>query len=409
MKSIKSQSSLLIAEFEFFGRIIPVIVDAGATISTVPENGWVMSLNRFPIRPANVNITLGDNTVTHVDKKVLIPIKPARSRSVEQLATFYVENSEHKVLGYEALLGLNSLQLFNLDIQFLDGRAQMFHEGRLISREVSRPEAYMLSVTVDDRFLSVTKDATVSNVIKKYKSVFTDIGSEPIKGTPMRILTTHNSPIFAKLRHYNQEQVVQMKQHVQDLLDKGIIGRTYSAYAATSHIIPKRNGTGRLVINYIPLNSVTLRDSYAMPHLTDILGVLEGKNYFTTMDCAQGFYQILVDPRDRHKTAFSTPIGNFQFVRCPFGARNSGAVFQSEMNRIFLDGLYTRCIVYVDDILVFGQTREEHDENLAWVLARCKENNVKIKLEKCAFAQQEVDYLGFRISRQKISPWKERE
>jgi ribonuclease HI len=153
---------------------------------------------------------------------------------------------------------------------------------------------------------------------------------------------------------------------------------------------------------------VTLRDSYALPHIADILGVLQGKSYFSTMDCAQGFYQILVDRRDRHKTAFSTPLGNYQFVRCPFGARNSCAVFQSEMNRIFRDGLYTRCVIYVDDILVFGSTRQEHDENLEWVLSRCKEYNVKLKLEKCYFAKREVDYLGFKITGQTISPLKER-
>lgn len=220
----------------------------------------------------------------------------------------------------------------------------------------------------------------------------------------MRFYTTHQRPIFAKQRHYTVEEVEPMKKHIKTLLDQGIIEPTNSGYAATSRIIPKKNGTGRLVVNYIPLNAVTYRDSYCLPHVSDILGVLQGKRYFTTMDCAQGFYQIAVDPRDRHKTGFSTPVGNYQFTRCPFGARNSCAMFQSEMNRIFFEGLYKRCVIYVDDILIFGKTREEHDDNLQWVLDRCARNNVKIKLEKCYFAQEEVKYLGFQISGQSIRP-----
>lgn len=107
---------------------------------------------------------------------------------------------------------------------------------------------------------------------------------------------------------------------------------------------------------------MTLRDSYCLPHISDILGVIQGKQYFSTLDCTQGFYQILVDFRDRYKTAFSTPFGNYQSKRCPFGARNSCAKFQSEMNRIFHKGLYSKCVIYVDDILVFGRTRQEHNK-----------------------------------------------
>lgn len=195
-----------------------------------------------------------------------------------------------------------------------------------------------------------------------------------------------------------------MDIHLASLLKKDIIESSNSGYAATSRIIRKKNGSGRLVVNYIPLNAVTIRDSYALPHISDIIGVLQGKQYFSTLDCTQGFYQIQVDERDRHKTAFSTPFGNYQFKRCPFGARNSCAKFQSEMNRIFREGLYKKCVIYVDDILVFGKTRQEHDDNLAWVLARAKENNVKIKLEKCNFATNEVYYLGFTINGNNIKP-----
>ena len=138
----------------------------------------------------------------------------------------------------------------------------------------------------------------------------------------MRIYTVHQRPVFSCMRHYNAEEILAMKQHIDTLLEKQIIERSESGYAANSRIIPKKNGQGRLVINYIPLNTITHRNSYMSPHINDILGIIQGKEFFTTMDCAQGFYQIEVDLRDRHKTGFSTPLGKFQFKRCPFGARN---------------------------------------------------------------------------------------
>lgn len=405
--AINSQPSLLIAYFELCGELLPVIIDTGATISIIPEFGRVMTKYQPRVQPANVNVTLGDDSTCHLDKKVRLPMKPKGDREAVQ-TVLYVHNRAKLILGYEALIGLKSLRQFPLEIKFLHHKAQVFCHGYLISQEVPTRGEVRSSIIVDDAHLSVTSDTNLTRLLGRFKSVFADIGREPLYGKPMRILTTHNRPIFAKQAHYTHEETIQMKKHLQGLLEKGIIENTYSGYAAKSRIIPKRNGAGRLVINYMPLNAVTLRDSYCLPHVSDLLGAIQGKEFFSTLDCSQGFYQIAVDPRDRHKTAFSTPIGNFQFIRCPFGARNSCAMFQSEMNRIFREGLYTRCVVYVDDILVLGETRKDHDNNLEWVLNQCKLNNVKLKLEKCIFAQQEVDYLGFRITGRSISPLKER-
>lgn len=130
--------------------------------------------------------------------------------------------------------------------------------------------------------------------------------------------------------------------------------------------------------------------------------------FFSGHDCMSGFYQIDVNYKDRNKTAFSTPIGNFQIRRCPFGARNSGAKFHAEMDRIFRDGLYTKCVIFVDVILVFGKDKSTHDANLAWVLARCVEYNVKLKLEKCQSAQRPVQFLVFEVSGSYIRPLREK-
>lgn len=404
--ALKGKPRILLAKFEINNILYPVIIDTGATISFIPENGAIARTATKSIQEANLNAKLADGKVIHVNKKCIIGLRPYGSRHEPMKSTFYINRCVSKILGYEALLGLNSLRLFNLNIDIVEGKVRIYHDNKLIGYESELSNESYARINPDDRFNNLKFESDIIKLLKRYKSVFTDIDREPIRGRPMRIITTHLRPIHAKQRHYNPEETKQMKHHIKDLLDKGIIEPTNSGYAATSRIIPKKSGAGRLVVNYIPLNAVTIRDSYSTPHVTDILCVLQGNRYFTTMDCSQGFYQILVDHRDRHKTGFSTPIGNFQFIRCPFGARNSCAYFQSEMNRIFADGLFTRCMIYVDDILIFGKTRQEHDDNLQWVLSKCKEFNVKLKLEKCNFAQNEVEYLGFSITGQTIKPLK---
>lgn len=401
---MSDQPHLLSAIFEVNGCPYQVMIDTGATTSFIPEHGEIMKLSLMHVEPANLMVELADGKTEHISKKMQAMIKPIGSNCRPEKVYFYIQNRHHDIFGYHALIGLKHLKLFELSIDVIQGKIYVYHQGKLIGHESSGLINIKASVRVVDRFKRTTSEDNVQRILSRYQAVFAELDDKPIKGMPMRIHTVHQRPIFAKQRHYNADEIMTMKSHIKTLLEKRIIEPSNSGYAANSRIIPKKNGQGRLVINYIPLNAVTHRDSYALPHISDILGVVQGKEYFTTMDCTQGFYQIDVDKRDRHKTGFSTPFGNFQFRRCPFGARNSCAEFQRSMNQIFQEGLYTRCVIYVDDILVFGRSKEEHDQNLEWVLRKCLENNVKIKHEKCHFAKKEVQYLGFLISGTGIRP-----
>lgn len=131
---------------------------------------------------------------------------------------------------------------------------------------------------------------------------------------------------------------------------------------------------------------------------------LRNAKVFTALDCTEGFFQIMVHPKDRPKTAFVTPHGLFQYKRCPFGFTKSPAVFQRAMNSIFSDGLYTRCVIYIDDIIIFGNDHAQLEENTRWVLKRCRQASVQLKLTKCQFVRESVEFLGHRISHNSIGP-----
>lgn len=195
-----------------------------------------------------------------------------------------------------------------------------------------------------------------------------------------------------------------MRKQIDRLLRNGIIEPSKSAYSSNAHLVPKKNGQKRMVINFIPLNRLVVPDCYPLPQLQDLFAATRGAKFFCTMDCSEGFFQIPLAKEDRPRTAFLTPLGLFQYTRAPFGLKTSPAAFQRTMNTIFKEGLYTRCVVYMDDFLVFGCTEEQSLSNLEWVFQQCNKYNVKLKFSKCTFFKPEVEFLGYKLGHNFIAP-----
>ena len=138
-------------------------------------------------------------------------------------------------------------------------------------------------------------------------------------------------------------------------------------------------------MDYRKLNSVTHKDAYPLPCIDDTLQSLSGSKWFSTIDLLSGYWQVDIAENDREKTAFITYDGLFEFNVMPFGLCNAPATFQRLMNLALSGMLWSECLVYLDDIIIFGRTFEEHLSHLASVLARLREVNLKAKLSKCNF------------------------
>ncbi|XP_011689307.1 PREDICTED: uncharacterized protein LOC105450900 [Wasmannia auropunctata] len=147
-----------------------------------------------------------------------------------------------------------------------------------------------------------------------------------------------------------------------------------------------------------------LRDSFPLPNITDILDQLGNAKYFSTLDLASGYHQIPMAEKDKNKTAFSTPYGHYEYNRMPFGLKNAPATFQRLMNSVLtgLQGL--KCLVYLDDIVIYGANLKEHNERLVAVLKRLRSSKLKLQPDKCEFLRKEVIYLGHVITDRGISP-----
>jgi transposase InsO family protein len=157
-----------------------------------------------------------------------------------------------------------------------------------------------------------------------------------------------------------------------------------------------------MCVDYRQLNAKTKPDAYPLPRIEEVLDALGGAKYFSTIDLASAYNQVEVNPTDRHKTAFTTPMGLFEYNRMPFGLSNAPATFQRLMQGIFRDDLLQILICYLDDIIVYSNDIEEHLERLETVFLKLKEHGLKIEPKKCDFFKPKVSYLGHVVSSEGI-------
>ncbi|KRZ67383.1 Retrovirus-related Pol polyprotein from transposon 17.6 [Trichinella papuae] len=163
-------------------------------------------------------------------------------------------------------------------------------------------------------------------------------------------------------------------------------------------LVRKKDGSPRFCVDYRRLNAVTRADAQPIPRIDDTLDALAGAKWFSTLDLVSGYWQVEVAEEDREKTAFSTLLGLFQFRVMPFGLCNAPATFQRLMEKALRGLTWKTCFVYLDDIIVFGKTEEEHLERLEGVLSRLQSVGLKIKPEKCQLMRQSVHYLGHVVT-----------
>ena len=187
------------------------------------------------------------------------------------------------------------------------------------------------------------------------------------------------------------------------MLAQGTIEPALSPWASNVVLVKKKDGSLRCCIDYRQVNSLTRKDAYPLPRIDACLDAMSGAQWFSTFDLRASYHQVKVDPRDADKTAFICPRGMYRFRTMPFGLCNAGATFQRLMD-IVMSGLHPEiCLIYLDDIIVFSASAEQHLERLITVLNRIRTAGLKLKPEKCSFFQKSVSFLGHVISGEGIA------
>ena len=215
---------------------------------------------------------------------------------------------------------------------------------------------------------------------------------------PHEIKLTDDSVVNLPYRRVVPSRVPEVKSLLQDLLDRGVIRKSMSPYASPVVLVRKRDGSLRLCIDYRRLNAQTQKDAFPLPRIEETLESLGGSKLFSSLDLAHGYFQLAMHPNSISKTAFRVPWGLYEFLRLPQGLSNSPSTFQRVMESIFGDMNLSQLILYLDDLLVFSASFEEHIERLGRVFSRLKENGLKLKGSKCQLFRSSVSHLGHIVS-----------
>ena len=246
--------------------------------------------------------------------------------------------------------------------------------------------------------------AEIISLLTDYDDIFARSPKNPgtTHSTCHKINTEGDLPQTPPMYRRSQPDRELLHDWVHWMLEKGLIQRSNSPFAQNILIVRKPGKEPRVCLDPRPINAQTAPDPYPMPRMDEIFSRLKGSKVFSTLDAASGFWQIPINPSDRHKTAFRTSEGVFEFLVMPFGLTNAPATFTRWMQATF-EGLNSFLQTYIDDLLIHSSTIAEHPKHLKKVFDRCRQNGVKLRLSKCDFFKNSVNLLGHVVSTEGIS------
>lgn len=260
---------------------------------------------------------------------------------------------------------------------------------------------------VDQLDLNASQKHNLVELLVEYSDVVsrgsTDLGQTNILEHEIN-LVPGAQPIRQRFRRLALPLAKELKQQINDWEDNGVIEPSSSPWASPVVPVMKKDGTTRFCCDFRKLNEVTIKDSYPIPRIDDTIDSLSGSSYFSSIDLVGGYLHMNVREQDRSKTAFTTPFGLYQFRRMPFGLTNAPASFSRLMELALRDLTPEVALVYLDDVIVHASSFEEHLTRLRRVFERFRRAGLKVKPAKCQLCCTSVNYLGYVVSRDGISP-----
>lgn len=274
------------------------------------------------------------------------------------------------------------------------------HQNSDVKAEEETPTCANLTFEFGDSPLPTSWKERISKLLNSMPEVFSlhDLDFGHTEKVKHQIKLSDETPFKHRARPIHPQDIDAVRKHLQELLEAGVIRESESPFASPIVVVRKKDGSVRLCIDFRKLNSQTIKDAYALPNLEEVFSTLTGSKWFTVLDLKSGFYQIGMEEADKCKTAFVCPLGFWEFNKMPQGITNAPSTFQRLMERCMGDLNRKQVLVFIDDLIVFSKTLEEHESRLLQVLNRLKEYGLKLSPEKCRFFQTSVRYLGHIVS-----------
>lgn len=396
-------------------RAVLRILQQRQTSSTSSSLGWAKMVGKTPeVVPAGQTVILQCMTnasSAHSDKYVIIEQPSASSLPSGLLVTASLVSLPTKqpchlpvVLKNETehditIPSKTILADVNAVVRVLH-KEQTVKEPNPPDTQRESPQTTKLSFDFGDSPLPPEWKERVTRLLNSMPDVFSnhDLDFGHTDKVKHRIKLSDETPFKFRPRPIHPHDVDAVRRHLQELLDSGVIQESESPFASPIVVVRKKDGSVRLCIDFRKLNLQTIKDAYALPKLEDAFSALAGSKWFSVLDLKSGYYQIEMEESDKQKTAFVCPLGFWEFNRMPQGITNAPSTFQRLMEKCVGEMNLKEVLVFIDDLIIFSSSLEEHEQRLKRVLQRLKEYGLKLAPGKCKFFQTSVRYLGHVVS-----------
>jgi hypothetical protein len=305
--------------------------------------------------------------------------------------------------GIDAILGMNWLKVYGvvLDLKRRIVELRLPSSEDRMSLRISPNSASPIATNVE-----ASPDLTSIHVVCEFPDVFPEDlpGLPPDRNVEFIIeVECGTAPISRCPYRMAPPELAEMKKQLEELLKKGFIRPSSSPWGCPAIFVKKKDDTLRMCVDYRPLNAVTIKNKYPLPHIDALFDQLASARVFSKIDLRSGYHQIKIRPQNIPKTAFSTRYGLYEYLVMSFDLTNAPAFFMYLMNSVFMPELDKFVVVFIDDILIYSKNKEEHAQHLRTVLARLREHKLYAKFSKCEFWLHRVQFLGHVLTPEGVS------
>jgi transposase InsO family protein len=395
---------------------LQALIDSGATYNFVSQlRAKEMDLEGVPTKMGHICTIDGNALQTYLTHETAMELTDDAGRTHQLEQQFVAADMQ----GYDVILGMPWLKAQNPRIDFSAGTWQASEPaapssshaiGLATAEEFSQlmhqgdGQLYVVTATHGTSTapwcpqLMATLDPVIPPEYQEYAEAFSKEAAEqlPSHGPQDHAIDLDGGdPPFGPLYNLSATELGVLREYIEDNLQRGFIRPSTSPAGAPILFVKKKDGSLRLCVDYRALNRLTVKNRHPLPLISEALDRLVGAKIYTKLDIRSAYNLIRIREGDEWKTAFRTRYGHFEYLVMPFGLANAPATFQAFINKVLREFLDVFCIAYLDDILIYSNTKEEHVQHVRLVLDRLLRNGLYAKLEKCEFHVIRIGFVGF--------------